>query len=211
MAEIRLDNYPSNSDKSREQLKMQEQKKKELIPLEGVNVTKKKTSAGKKFMETIITDSIEDVKTYVIFDVMIPRVKDTILDMVNQGLNMLFKGDPRSTTKKSSNGGYNPRVSYQSYYDEPKYGRNTRQGGYHTYDIGELIVDDRGQAERILDRMFDILENYPAVTVGDLYEIVGLTTTPSDFNYGWTDLSNSGVKRVGAGYKLDLPRAKVIQ
>lgn len=207
-----LQNLPSNSDKSREEKRRNEEKKKEITPVINQPATRRKQSMGKKFADTFLSESIDDVKTYVIFDVLVPRITDAFLDMVNEGLNMLFKGSPRSSRSSSSSGGYKPRVSYTSYYDEPKqqskYAYTRRRD---SYSFDDLIVGSRGEAEKVIDRMIDILEQFDVVTVSDLYQIVGLSTVPEDSNYGWTNLDHASTKRVNGGYLLDLPRVKVIR
>lgn len=219
MANHKLDlsSMPNNSDAARNEKQKQEQKAKEIVPVVSGNVTRRKQSVGRKFADTFFTESLETVKDYVIEDVVMPNIKDTFLDIVFQGLSMWLTGDAKAGRRRGSgssksSGGYSPgRVSYQSYYDDPKpqtRGSYTRRRD--TYNFEDIILPSKGEAEKVIDRMIDILEQYEVVSVGDLYQLIGLSTENTDFKYGWTNLESASTKRVNGGYLLDLPRAKVI-
>lgn len=216
MAKIDIPNLPSNSNKSREEQRKVEEKK-EITPVVTSHVTRQKQSFGRKLAVTFLSSTVDDVWKYIIYEYLIPKGKDIFLDVINEGLAMLFNGDPRSKRSSGSTGGYNPygsvsRVKYTSYHDEPD--RNRRQRGVQTresYNFEDIILESRGDAEKTLDRMFDILEQYGVVTVGDLYQLLGLTTKETDFDWGWEDLGRASTKRVSAGYLLELPKTKYIQ
>lgn len=206
---------PSNSDKSKKDQQKTEERRKDIAPVIDTPVVRRKQPMGKKFADTFLSESLEDVKSYVIFDVLVPKIKDTFLDMVNEGLNLLFNGDPRSTRKSGGRvTGYSPnKISYQKYYDSPKSTSSSTMASRRRdfYDFEQMIVGSKGEAENIIDHMIDILEQYEVVTVGDLFQLCNLTPEDPDFNYGWTDLSHASTKRVNGGYLLDLPRAKNIR
>jgi hypothetical protein len=73
----------------------------------------------------------------------------------------------------------------------------------HNFD--EIVLDQRAEAEEVIDRLFDVVNRYESATVADLYELVGLSSTHTDNNWGWTDLTGAGVSRIRGGYLLDLP------
>ena len=73
----------------------------------------------------------------------------------------------------------------------------------HNFD--EIVLDERVEAEEVIDRLFDLVSRYEAATVADLYELVGLSSTHTDNKWGWIDLTGAGVTRVRGGYLLDLP------
>lgn len=66
-------------------------------------------------------------------------------------------------------------------------------------------MDERAEAEEVIDRMFELVSRYGSVSVADMYELVGLASTHTDNKWGWTDLSGAGVSRIRGGYLLDLP------
>ena len=56
--------------------------------------------------------------------------------------------------------------------------------------------------------MADLCETYGQVTVADLYDLVGISGSFTDNNYGWTDMREASVRRVRDGYILSLPRPR---
>ena len=73
----------------------------------------------------------------------------------------------------------------------------------HNFD--EIVLDERAEAEEVIDRLFDLVSQYESATVADLYELVGLASSHTDHKWGWTDLHGAGVSRIRGGYLLDLP------
>jgi hypothetical protein len=56
--------------------------------------------------------------------------------------------------------------------------------------------------------MDDIINRYGVVSVGDLYDLAGISTTNYTVNkYGWTNIRSAHVVRTRDGYLLKLPRA----
>ena len=55
--------------------------------------------------------------------------------------------------------------------------------------------------------MDELIDQYGVVSVGDLYDLVGVTGAYTDNNYGWTDLRTASVVRTRDGYMIKLPRA----
>jgi hypothetical protein len=73
----------------------------------------------------------------------------------------------------------------------------------HNFD--EIVLDDRAEAEEVIDRLFDLVSRYESASVADLYELVGLASSHTDHKWGWSDLHGAGVSRIRGGYLLDLP------
>lgn len=74
-----------------------------------------------------------------------------------------------------------------------------------TLDTQQIILEDRGEAELVLEKLRSLVDLWAIATVADLYELVGITGHFSDVKRGWTDLSGASIKRVTEGYLLDLP------
>ena len=75
------------------------------------------------------------------------------------------------------------------------------------YDFDDIILDSRGEAEDVLSRMDELIDNYGIVSVADFYDLCGITGSYTDNKYGWTDIRSAQVVRVRDGYKIKLPRA----
>ena len=196
-------NFSSNSHKSKENVTLPEKKVTKVI--DG-NVKVKKKSELHKLTDIIVAEDVSNVKSYIVMDVLIPALKKAISDIVTNGIDMLLYGEP-NRSKKSNNGV--SKISYRGYYDD----RNDRRDSAPSIrkgvlDYDDLIFENRGQAEKILYSMEDILDQFGVVSIGDLYDLAGVQTSNYSINkYGWTDLRSAQVIRGRDGYLLKLPKA----
>lgn len=182
------------------QYKDKEKKNIEKIVNDNSKVTVKKRSEVKKFADVFIAEDIHSIKNSIINDILIPSFKKLISDTIKNGIDMMLYGGTTSAQRNSSNRA--SKVSYRSYYDEPNTTRTIRQ----TYNYNEILFDERGEAESVLDRMIEIISNYDSVSVADLYDLVGVTGSHTDNKYGWKNLSSASVVREQGGYIIKLPK-----
>lgn len=191
-----MENYPSNSHKTREEVA---EKKVEKV-VSGKTSTKKK-SGIRKLSDTFLSEDVSNVKSYIFSEVLLPAAKKLVSDIVTNGTNMLLYGEIKNKKGNSS------KVSYSRYYDDRS--RDYRSPVVrNNFDYDEIIFETRGDAEAVLDAMYDILNQYKVVSVAELYDLASITThNYTCNNYGWLDLRGSSVARVRDGYILKLPRA----
>ena len=76
----------------------------------------------------------------------------------------------------------------------------------------ELVYETRADAEKVLNGMSEIINEYGFVTVVDLYDISGLPGAYyTDSIIGWKgSIKESTIKRVRDGYVIDLPKPEVL-
>lgn len=175
--------------------------------INGDEFVSRRRSLGKKIIDVLFNGDIQDVKSYVVNDVFIPAVKETIFEMVNKGLDMvLFGGSSRSASKQNNQ----TYISYNNY--SKRTAPETRQRSVRRVeersDEEELIFRERGPAELVLEKIFAIFEEYHIVTKADLNDILNRSGNFTDNNWGWTDLNGASVERVRGGYLLNLPKMK---
>jgi hypothetical protein len=150
--------------------------------------------------------------------VIIPATKNLITDMVSQGIERLMFGDSKSRSSRISGGRSTNYTSYNKMYsgatrsdiDRPDGGRKMSERGRRTHDFDEVILEDRGEAEQVLDTLIEAIAEYDFATVTDLYDLVGITGSYVDDKWGWSDLRGSEVRRVREGYLLSLPKPQPI-
>lgn len=188
-----MEKYEANSHKAREE------KKKLKKVVSGPVITKKK-SGFSNLADTFITEDVENVKQYIIMDVIIPTVKDTVLEMIR----MFFYGG----TGKSSSSYRKNRPSYRDYYDNDSSRKNTstnyrRNSGLHYEDV---VLPTRMDAVEVLDRLNEVIDEYGIVSVSDLHDLVGMGGPYTANNFGWSNLNNAKIIRVRDGYLLELPK-----
>lgn len=190
--------FPSNSHK----YKQEKEKKVEKV-IQGNVVTRKKP-LGKKFSENFLGDDIQNVRGYIIFDVIIPAIKETISNVVSNGVEMLLFGEPKASKVGKKNGSY---VSYSNYYNKSERRSSNINNREGRHDFRDIILETRGEAEEVLSNLVDLVYDYGSASVADLYDLVGITGNFTDNKYGWTDMSGASVSRArGGGYIIDLPK-----
>lgn len=173
----------------------------------------RKKSESTKFAEKIISkDDIRGMKEYLVDDIVIPTIKDTIWDAFTNVLDMLLfggTGKARGSRRKIAD-----KISYRDYYDDRRndrrrYGSPSRSRN-DLYSIDDIIFSSRGEAEKVLAKMDEVIDVYKIVSVADLYDFIGETCEYTANNYGWTNIRNVEPIRVRDGYKLNLPNPKPI-
>lgn len=166
------------------------------------SVKTKQKSELSKVASTFIAEDVSNVKSYIIWDVLIPAAKNTILDIIIDSANMFFGG----SKNRKSNGNYD-KVSYRSYYGSNEKSRPAeRKPAIMRYSMLDITLDNRGEAEKVIRQLRDSLEEYGEVSVGDLYDFCGIDGDYTDYKYGWVNLESARAVRTRDGYFLDLPK-----
>lgn len=215
-----MDDFPSNRKQPtrpareiREGPKAEERKIERIIEGE---VTRRKKPFGRKLRELFVGDG-RSVRDMILEDIIVPGFRDVAFDAFQTGLEGVFyRGDHRPTRRPSQRGGFgggNVRYdrisnggSSRRRFEDPRDRRDMSPRGRANHDFDEVLLDSKAEADEVLTQLFDYLEMYDAVSVADLYQLVGITSTPIDFKWGWTDLRGSGVTRIRGGqHLLDLP------
>lgn len=74
------------------------------------------------------------------------------------------------------------------------------------------IFADKKEAERVLSRMYDIIDCHGVITLSDFYYLTGGSIYSSIYNhmYGWTNLDDAKIVRTQYGYELRIPEPTYI-
>lgn len=189
-----MDKYVTNSDK-----KSKEPSSRNIESVVSSQVQVKQKSAVKKLKESMFASDLKTVGKYVVSEYLGPSLKKMGLDIIRNGAEMLIMGE----VKKSTNGNH---IQYNKISEESRrpYANNSR------YSIDDIVLDSMGEAQMVLDKMQDIIDEFDSVTVLDFYELVGLKGKYTDAKYGWKHLNGACVSRVSEGYILDLPRIRLL-
>lgn len=203
-----MEEFPANSQKARART---EPKKIERVT--SAEAVRRKRGLGRQFKDTFIGGDARGSAEYVVVDIVIPAVKDMFSDAVKAGIDRMIYGEGSRGRRYGPPSGYN-NVGHVDYRGmgmrttSPKpstphlLSRSSRARGV----FDELIIPSRREAEEVIDRMFDILSRYGAVSVADLYELTGVQSSHTDMKWGWIALR--GAKAVPlrqGGFLLDLP------
>lgn len=205
------------------------------IPAQGAGIRKKTT--GEKIKEAFKSDDSRNIVDYLLFDVAIPALKKTVVDMLTNGINMVFYG---GTYKPPVNNGYyqsgyvsrQPYYNYSNSYQSRTYNSQPQNQPYYQE---ELRVDDykrlywrtqEAAAEALQELRSDFLNGYQIVGVDRLFDIWAKDADNSRGNHvrcpytannwGWTNLMDAGIYQARNDYGelvwyLNLPRAMQIR
>lgn len=198
--------YKPNSHKykAEQAAKQNEQHKKKIEKVVSGTAKTKKKSEMSKFKDIFLSEDVSNVKSYVLMDVLIPAMKKTILDIITTGADMILYGDARGSRQRAPS----ERVSYRRCYDQRDDRSIDRVRTRTGYSYDDIILTNRGEAEEVLSRMDELIDQYGVVSVGDLYDLVGITGTYTDQKYGWTNIRTAEPQRLrDGGYMLKLPKA----
>ena len=193
-----MEEYRSNAHKTRD-INNEPIPEKKIEKIVRGNVVAKKKGTLQKLAELIVPEDVNDVKNYILEDIIVPTIKDGILDVVKAMLGVNGRGGDRNARRAS-------KVSYSSYYDSDRRDA-TRTRTRTGYDYDDILLDNRGEAEDVIARMDELIATYGIVSVADLYDLVGITGSYTDNKYGWTDIRAAHVIRVSDGYMIKLPKA----
>lgn len=205
--------YPSNSHTKREEKsKETETKKPKVEKVVTGEVKRKKRSLGDKFKETFLVSDSKSVGEFVFIDVIVPTVKELIIDIINKGSNMLVFGDTRTVNRyrTGSNARGAPRINYGSYSNqriEPERRKSIDPRIRSTHQFDNLVFGSAWEAEDVRDKLIELIESYGQATVADFYDAAGITSEYTDNKYGWEELGGAKIRRTAEGYVILLPKA----
>lgn len=193
-----MENYKSNSNRPKE---TPDRDNKRVEKIVSGKVRKKKKSEIRKLTDVFVPEDVDDIKSYIFMDVIIPAVKKIVLDIVETSLY----GSTGRTRKNSGSS----KISYQRYYDRQSDVRDRSSGRSRTgYSYDDIIFDSYAEADDVLTRMDELIDTYGIVRVADLYDMAGVTGSYTDNNYGWTNIRNASIVRIhGGGHMIKLPKA----
>lgn len=197
--------FPSNTNKSKQP------KQKVINKVEVSEMVQRKRPLGRRIADTFTGDDFQTVGQYILFDVIIPAAKSMFFDAINQGTSHLLWGEGRP----HRSGGINNRDR-----EKTAYNRMSSSGGKSgpnrelsrkskaTYNFDEIILEDRGEAEEVLDQLRTLVDQFDNASVSDFFAIMDITADFTDEKWGWmgNDLQDAKIVRVREGWLISLPR-----
>lgn len=217
-----MEDYASNSKSQKEGVEAEVARPpKDVQKVVSGEVKTKKRGLGARVKDVVVMADIKSVLRHVGWEILLPAAKNMIYDgAVSVVDRTMF---PNGSGRRGY-GGYpsgpstGPRVTYnnpinRSYRDiRDAASRPGPPSGPRSRPIFEdVVLSSRHEAETVLERMNDILDNYELVSVADLYELCGLPGSHTDNKWGWVGLVGSSVRQIRDGYVLELPAPEPIQ
>lgn len=193
MAEINMEDIKPNSHTYKQE------KRKNLVEKDALARSGKKKENG--LMNKFFSEDFYFIKEWLLFDLLIPGIKNTILDM----LSMMFFGE---TSERSKTNRKNPiRRDYRSEFDKGRSSRRRREEYDEDDDKIEydnIILKRRSDAEDIIREMRKLIRDDGACTIADLLDMVGEDSKFTDNDWGWDDKEDFGIRQVRNGFLIDV-------
>jgi hypothetical protein len=202
--------YQSNSRKQREGLPIGESEKKVEKVVTG-EVIQKPKSIGRKFKDIFFGGDIRLATRFVTGEVLLPALRNLVVEMTSKGIERVVYGE--STFRRQYHDP-RPRIMYNNplYRPDPRQPnipvpmRRIPDQNFRTRrDAQDIILQNREEAELVVERLIDIIDKYQVVSLADLYDLLGLQTSHIDNKWGWTYLNNVEIRQIRDGYLIDLP------
>ena len=195
-------------------MEQKERERERLDPiLDEKQIVSTKKPLSKKFADTFLSEDIGSVKEWLVFDVVIPGLKNAFLDTVH----MLVEGEARpKSSSKSSRYYYDDDDEYTDYRSrysgsksrkKSKYERQDRDKVYYSdddVDFRNIVVRRRKAAEKIVRMMRGRIRDFGSVSVAELLDSINAVGKWSDNDWGWTDERDIGIREVRDGFLIDV-------
>jgi len=205
-----MQDFPANSRRAQERSEgpPEDERTRKIEQVTSAEATRRKRGLGRQFKDTFISGSARSAAEYMVTEVVVPAIRDTLFDAIQGGIERLIYGESRSGGMRRgappsySNLGH---VNYQG-YSKPPVSRSLSQQSRARHDFGEIIIPNRQEAEDVIDLMLEELSRYNSVSVATLYELTGIQSSHTDHRWGWTALRGVKPRRLRDGrYALALP------
>jgi len=163
---------------------------------------------GRRFKDTFVNGNARMAFDYMVLEVVVPAIQNTLVDAFQGGVEKLIRGDSRPRrTMSSVYSERPPQVNYAGMStNQLSPSRTLSRSSRARHDFGEIRIQHRPEAEDVLDRMYEELSRYGTVSVSVLYELTGIQSSHTDYKWGWNSLRGARVRPLRqGGYALELP------
>ena len=238
---MELPEYPSNAnsvknitEKSSLNSQMAEKEKRKELKKNDISssVSVKRNSFATRFVKTVFAEDINLIKEHIVWDVILPRIRDGIKTTLIGTVEAIIGGGKASypTTQKSSISMVSWRDSqyrdYSKTSTKPAAVKISPAGLYEDLQFSNpddpKDTDGRAEADAhlALSKAEEVIDMYKVLTISDYYsmnstEANRIPLTPQMEKYGWTDLSSARVSRYTSfsgkvTYVVEMPEYKPI-
>lgn len=200
--------------------------RKKLETIVDVNPKKAKKGLASRLLTGVLgPEGLPGIGSYVSEEIIVPAIKNIIVDAVTSGINMVIYGSkstPNSPRKYTGGryygGGYigntRPTTNYSHRYSssrlEPEETTYTKGGG--RYGVEEYVIPERVKAAVVLESLTEHANMYGTVSVADYYDLIGANSEYTDNNFGWTldSVTQANIRPVRGGFVIRFPMVEVI-
>jgi hypothetical protein len=211
-----MENYQSNSKKN----KAEKKEKPEIQKIVTGQIVSKPPSITSKIKGIFFGGDAREVARYVMGEVLLPAFRNLVVEALHVGTERMVFPDSsirRRPGYSAAPDRYAPKVTYATPVNRglPRDPRE-RQTGYlpeqrssgRRRETNEINFGRLEDAEAVLAQMIDVIDQYDVVSLADLYDMVGLLSSPIDNKWGWTFLTDVDIRQTRDGFVIDFPHAE---
>lgn len=193
------------------------QKKEELTQITTSKGVVRKQAWYKRFGRSLIADDVTNIREWIMVEVVVPSIRNLLADSIKGSTDRVLYGQARGRGRGFGyQGGYvggverpGLRTRYDKMADgEPRKMLSREARARHDFD--GVVLDSHAEAAAVIDALIHRVEMFGAATISDLYDLVGVSGSYADRNYGWTDLRTADVREYGGAWLLDLPATELL-
>jgi len=200
-----MDNYPSNSNKSKEENK----KALDAVVSKQPTVRKKKNN---KLLRMIFAQDFRDIEQGLMTQWVAPKIKDlswsfiqAAIDTVTNAVRMMVYSDYKPVDRSKLPA---ERYSYSNYYQQQATPKPTMAT---QLDYDEFTYPTYGEADAVLTELKNQIARCRVATVLDMYNLSKVPTSNYTLqDWGWQNLDFAEVRQAEEGYIITLPKAKIL-
>lgn len=170
--------------------------------------------ATRRFYDFMFAESPKELLKRVTQNVLVPRAKAGLEEAANNFLAGMLWGDSSKRPMSNVVQGTVIRsgaVNYAAISNTASPSMlQARAAAPHGGNYHDIVFGTQQDAELVLGNLIERINEYRITSLGDLKEMAGQNTLPSDEAYGWTSLDGARISKVRDGYVLELPRPVLI-
>lgn len=202
--------YSANSNKAKAP---QEQRIKPEKVVTGEVIVRKKPLAS-RFKDVFVGGDAKSAGNYVVSSVLIPALRNMVVDAVTTGIRRIMSDDRPSGYSGLSTGGKftytTTSASYKDSMTRPSISSNPQVQRTAQQAVDELVFTNRDDAQKVLDGLDFIVDQYGWASVLDFNELMGLRSTHIDEKWGWPTLAQAKIEQIREGWLLAMPKPQPI-
>lgn len=177
----------------------------------------KEKSFGRKVRDAFISEEVHDIKSYIIFDVIIPAVKTTFRNLIVNTVDLSLFGKVGGGKRDRDRG--ETYISYDRAYGGRGGGERMYAPRQQTRDAGAIDVreidrvwfDTEQDAQEVIHVCREIYDsNAGVLSVAEFLAAAQMKTSPIHHKWGWIDISHISAEPYpdGSGWYVNLPKPR---
>lgn len=210
--------FPGNSKNAKPTGPKEDKQPKNIEKIVVGGAIKKPKSLGERAKGLFLGSEIKTAGSYVFTDVLIPALRNLVVDSATKGIERVVYGDNVRPGRSSLGYGGQSRISYNTPHQRGAHSSPLSSRPMSRTDLGrrrnaidDIIITNRPEAEMVMERLGETIREYGSASLADMYEMVGLPSSYTDDDWGWISLASASIRQCREGYLLDLPPVEPIK